>query len=179
MEKIRVTQDYLYEYLTGHDISIRQLALRMGQTGPAVNACFKHNNDKYGKPRYFSAKAMPKLNAALEGMAGEMRQSMVTFGSSEVYTNRGGTFDPACLPAVRSLTRFFNLTAFAWRVLGWNETKKNTVLSAPSSKIYGHITEEDVMRMNAELMQVANTLAGMEVELDERSASCSSSSSSN
>lgn len=176
MKKLTVSQDYLYEYLKGHDVNIRELARMMGMTGSAVNSAFVHNNDKYGKPKYFSVNALPKLNASIAEMARLIRQSQITFGSDQVYSNRGGTFDPACLPAMKALSRFFNLTAFTNRVLGWNETKKNTVLSAPSSKIYGHITQDDVMRLNAELVAVAGILEGLEVELDERSASCSSSS---
>lgn len=174
MEKVKVSQDFLYSYIQEHDINRSTIAALMGMDRSMINSCFKHHLDKYGKPRFFSANAIQKMNTALAQMADEMRGSVITFGSPQTYTNRGGTFDPACMPAVKALSRFFNLTAMTARVLGWTETKKNTVLSAPSSKIYGHITQDDINRLNAELLAVAGTLSGIEVEPSESAASSSS-----
>lgn len=163
MEKVKVTQDFLYKYIIEHNINKSTIALLMNMERSTVISCFKHHLDKYGKPRCFPQKTIPRLNDSVAKMAEELRNSTIVFGSPQTYTSRRGTFDPGCLSDIKALSRFFNLTAFTNRVLGWTETKKNTVLSAPSSKIYGHITEDDVARINAEILAVSGMLGGIEV----------------
>lgn len=174
MEKIKVTQDVLYQYIIGHNVNISGIAREMGANPTLVAGCFKKNLDRHGQPRHFTASTLPRLNEALENFAKNMRQSIIEFSSDQAYTNnRGHVYYPAVMPAVRQLSQFFNLTTFLIRVLGWNETKKNATLSAPSSKAYGCISEDDINKINAELLAVSGVLANYEIVPDRNGSSSS------
>lgn len=167
MNKLQVTQDALYQFIVEHNINISGLAREMGANPTLVGGCFKHTPDRHGKPRHFTANTLPKLNAALESFADKIRHSMIVFGSSQTYTNRlGATYDPGTMPAVKKLSNYFNLTAFIVRILGWNENKKNLTLSSPTARQYGCISQDDVNRINAELLAVAGVLSNYEIILD-------------
>lgn len=168
MEKLRVTQDMLYQYLTEHNVNISGLAREMDANVNFVGSCFKRTPDRHGKPRRFTPAVLPRLNAALPAFAQSMRDSLITFGSDQTYMNRNGNaYDPGALPALKHLSQFFNLTAFAQRVMGWNKNKKNAIMSAPSSTVYGNISRNDVNRINAELLAVSGVLGNYEVIADE------------
>ncbi|MBQ8713128.1 MAG: hypothetical protein IJ551_09975 [Prevotella sp.] len=166
-EKLQVTQDVLYQYLTEHNVNLSGMAREMGANPTMVAGCFKRMPDRHGKPRHFTAQTLPRLNSGLPLVAQRMREGLVTFGSDQTYTNnRGATYDPATMPQIKGLSRWFNLTAFLMRVLGWTESKKNFTFSAPSSGIYGCISRDDVNRINAELLSVAGVLSSYEVVAD-------------
>ena len=169
MEKLKVSQDVLYQYLLEHNVNISGLAREMDANVNFVGSCFKRTPDRHGKPRRFTPAVLPRLNAALPAFADKMRQSLLVFGSEQTYTNRlGTTYDPAVMSAVRNLSEFFNLTTLTWRVLGWNKDKKRAVMSTPSSGSYCHITQDDVNRLNAELLAVAGVLESYEVVIDDK-----------
>lgn len=163
--KKQVTQDELYDYLTAHGVKVTRLAKLMGVTAGMVIGCFKHNIDKYGKPRNFTANGLPKLNEALAQMASELAQFQLPFGSDQTYTNqRGATYDPALVPIIKNdVGCYFKLNVVCENVLGWKSSRKSVVFCAPSSKVYGCISKDDVDRINAEIRAVADTLAGWEV----------------
>ena len=162
--KIQVSSDFLYAYFQEHDLSVSMIANRMGSSISIINRSFRHANDRLGKPIYFSPANIARLNDALMQVAGELRQHTLTFGSDLTYTNKHGrTYDPALVEQIKALCEYFNLKGLTERLLGWNRTKWNFILSAPSSKIYGHITREDVDRINAELLSVAGVLSSYEV----------------
>ena len=176
MDKVRVTQDVVYQFITDHNVNISGIAREMLANPTLVAGCFRHNADRHGQPRHFTVTTLPRLNQAIESFASKMRQSMVMFGSDQTYTNnRGVTYDPATLQAIKNLSNYFNLTQFLIRVLGWNETKKNATLSAPSSKAYGCISQDDVNRINTELLAVSGVLSNYEIILDEGSSSAAGS----
>lgn len=167
MDKVKVNQDTLYQYLQAHDVNLSGLAREMVANPTLVAGCFKHNLDRNGKPRHFTAVTLPRLNAALGQMAVKLRQSVVPFGSSKKYTNNwGNTYDPGSLDAIKNLSKMFNLTSFIMRVLGWNEKKKNSVMSDKTSKSYRCVSQDDVNRINAELLAVAGVLGSYEVVAD-------------
>lgn len=167
-QKLRVTQDVVYQYITEHNVNLSGLAREMQANPTLVAGCFRRNADRNGKPRHFTAQTLPRLNQALDMFTQKMRQSMITFGSPQTFTNnRGATYDPGTMDAIRGLSQFFNLTQFIIRVLGWNETKKNATLSGPSSKAYGCISRDDVNRINAELLAVSGVLSNYEIVADE------------
>lgn len=171
MEKVKVTQDVVYQFITEHNVNLSGIAREMEANPTLVAGCFKRNADRHGQPRHFTAQTLPRLNQAIDSFAANMRQSLITFGSDQTYTNnRGMTYDPATLPLIKTLSKYFNLTQFIIRVLGWNETKKNATLSAPSSKAYGCITRDDVNRINAELLAVSGVLSSYEIVADEGSS---------
>lgn len=176
IQKAKVTQDFLYEYLTGHSVNLNRLNELMGVSNGILMGCFRHNPNRLGKPMSFSQKNIVRLNAALDTLAAQIKQCIITFGSDQTRTNnRGTTYDPAAAAAiVERLSPYFKLTTFTNRVLGWNAKKKDTVLSNPSSKVYGNITSDDVARINAELLAIAGMLGGIEVVADEGSSSSSS-----
>ena len=174
-QKVQISQDTLYRYLDEHSIKLVRLAELMGMSGPSVTSCFKHQIINKGTPRSFTAKAVVKLNAALEQIADGLRGSILTFGSDQVFTNqRGSTYDPALIGPMKKIGELMNLTALVGRVLGWNERKKQAVITQPHSKVYGCISEDDVNRINAELLAVAGVLSSYEVVPDESSSSDSS-----
>ena len=171
MDKVKVTQDVVYQFITEHNVNLSGIAREMQANPTLVAGCFRRNADRHGQPRHFTAATLPRLNEALERFAMQMRQSLITFGSQETYTNnRGMTYDPGTIPLIKNLSKYFNLTQFIIRVLGWAETKKNATLSAPSSRAFGCITSDDVNRINAELLAVAGVLSSYEIVADEGSS---------
>lgn len=175
-QKVQVSQDFLFSYIQEHNVNVSEIARLMGVTQSVVNSSFLHHKNKQGKPRRFTSLLLPKLNEALSEMARQMQGSLIQFGSPQTFTNRvGTTYDPGTLPQLRALSRFFNLTQMMIRVLGWTELKKNATLSAPASKIYGHVSQDNVTRLNAELLAVAAVLERYEVVPDEDAYDSSSS----
>lgn len=168
MEKVKISQDTLYQYITEHNIKLVRLAELTGLSEANINSCFKHHKDKQGNPRYFTRCNLSKLNAALEQVADELRGCLLTFGSDQTFTNnRGKTYDPALVEPVKKVGNMLNLTALVSRVLGWNQNKKENTLVSPSSKNYGNITRDDADRINAELLAVAGVLSSYEVVPEE------------
>lgn len=171
MDKVKVTQDVVYQFITEHNVNLSGIAREMQANPTLVAGCFRRNADRHGKPRHFTAATLPRLNEAMERFAVQMRQNLIVFGSAETYTNnRGMTYDPGTMPLIKNLSKYFNLTQFIIRVLGWNETKKNATLSGPSSKAYGCISQADVNRINAELLAVSGVLLSYEIVSDKGSS---------
>ena len=168
MEKIQVTQDALYQYLTDHGVKLVRLAELTGLSEASINVCFKHSKGTNGYPRVFTQKAVDKINEALPLLAKSIRQSVLTFGSEETFTNlRGMTYDPSLVEPMKKIGELMNLTSLVNRVLGWNKDKKENTLVSPSSKNYGNISKEDADRVNAELLAVAGVLSSYEVVITE------------
>jgi hypothetical protein len=167
MDKVNVSQDFLYKYLTDHNVNLSRLNELMGVSNGILMGCFRRNPDRYGNPLKFSAKNIEKLNAALVELSGMMRESVIAFGSEQMFTNnRGSTYDPGTLPKVKGLSHLFKMNPFCERVLGWKLTKKENVLCTPSSKVYGNISSDDVNLINTELLAVAGVLSSYQVVAD-------------
>lgn len=167
MEKVKVTQDVVYQFIVDHNVNLSGIAREMQANPTLVAGCFKRNADRHGKPRHFTAETLPRLNEALSSFAQQMRQSLITFGSPQTYTNnRGVTYDPGTVTAIKQLSQYVNLTQFIMRILGWTENKKNLTFSSPTAKMYGCITQDDVNRINAELLAVSGVLSSYEVVED-------------
>lgn len=171
-QKLQITQDVLYQYLLEHNVNLSGLAREMGANATMVGGCFKHTPDRHGKPRRFTPDTLPQLNEGLQRMAQHIRESLVGWGSDQMFTNkRGVTYDPGTMPQIKQLSAWFNLTLLLIRVLGWTESKKNVTFSAPTAGIYGCISQDDVNRINAELLAVSGVLSGYEVVMPEESGS--------
>jgi hypothetical protein len=167
MEKVKVTQDVVYQFITDHNVNLSGIAREMQANPTLVAGCFKRNADRNGRPRHFTAQTLPRLNEALDKFAANMRQSVVSFGSEQTYTNnRGVTYDPGTIPAIKQLSQYFNLTQFIVRILGWTENKKNLTFSSPTAKMFGCISQDDINRINAELLAVSGVLSSYEVVED-------------
>ena len=170
VQKSKVSQDFLYEGLKEHNIVISMIARKMGTSEGIVRNCFRHNLSRHGKPLSFSIPAVAKLNDALQLIASELRDSLIIFGSDQKFTNqRGTTYDPGTLPAIQRLGEYFKLKGLTEKVLGWNKAKCDITLSVKSSPMYGRVTQDDVNRINAEVLAVAGWLGGIEVEMPEKS----------
>ena len=169
MEKIKVSQDFLYNYLIEHNFTISTLGEMMGVSDSAVSACFLHTPTRHGKPQKFSASNIKRLNKALPMIANELRGCLLTFGSDQTYTNlHGTTYDPALVDQIKNgMNKYFKLRGLLNRLLGWNVTKCRTTLSIIKSPVYGNITREDADRINTELLSVAGVLSSYEVVTDE------------
>lgn len=167
-ERTTISQDFLYKFLQEHNMTTVMISKKMGVSETIVGGCFRHAMNRHGKPLSFSKANIVRLNAAIQQIAVELRQCVITFGSSETFTNsRGKTYDPATVPAIQRLGEFFNLTALTARLLGWKNTRRNMVLGPKSSPVYGNVTREDTDRINAELLSVAGVLSSYEVVADE------------
>lgn len=168
MNKVKVTQDVLYQFLVEHNVNLSGIAREMQANPTLVAGCFKRNLDRHGKPRRFTPETLPRLNEAIDNFSARLRGNLIQFGSEQTFTNNWGkTYDPGVLPSLKTLSQYFNLTAFIIRVLGWNERKKNATMSAPSSPAYGCVSKNDVNRINAELLAVAGVLGNYEVVIEE------------
>lgn len=168
MDKIKVSQDTLYEYMTAHDVKMTRLAELIGRTPEVVFSCFKHHKNYHGNPRSFNAEHIALINKALPQVASELRRRLLKFGSSEAYTNsRGVKYDPALVAPMKELGEYLNITGVLTRVCGWTKGKKSAVLTSPASKLYGCISEQDVIAINNEVLSVAAVLGSYEVVVDE------------
>ncbi len=168
MEKVKVSQDYLYEFLKEHNMTIAMIAKKMGASESIVRNSFQRNPNRHGNAMCFSAANLLKLNSALEEIADELRESVVAFGSDQMFTNqRGTTYDPGTLPGLQRVGEYFNMKALTERLLGWNKTKRDITLSVKSSPMYGRVTQADVNLINTELLAVAGVLSSYQVVADE------------
>lgn len=169
MEKIKVSSDTLYKYLLEHNFVISVLSDSMGVSYAIVSGCFRHSQNRYGNPIKFSSANIKKMNDAIMQIASEMRNSLVVFGTKQMFTNQHGTtYDPGLIePIKQGVGKFFKLRGLTEKVLGWNVAKCGMTFSSPSSKIYGNISREDVNRINAELLAVAGVLSSYEVVAEE------------
>lgn len=163
-QKTKISQDFLYKFLQEHNMTTVMMSKKMGVSETIVGGCFRHALNRHGKPLSFSKANIVRLNDAIEQIASELRGCVITFGSEETFTNsRGKTYDPGTVPAVRRLEEYFNMTALTARLLGWKNTRRNMVLGPRSSAVYGNITQEDVDRLNAELLAVAGVLSSCQI----------------
>lgn len=168
VQKIQVSSDTLYQFLLEHGVKLNRLSEFMGLSQSSFISCFTHQMLQTGKRRTFTHKTVIRLNSALEQMADALRSSVLTFGSEQTYTNQwGNTYDPALLEPMKKLGKLVNLTALVERVLGWNKFKKQAVFVAKNSNSYGCISQDDVNRVNAELLAIAGVLSSYEVVLDD------------
>lgn len=168
MEKVRVTQEFLYSYLKEHGITISCIARHMGVIPAHVNSMFLHHNDSRGNPRRFTKSTLAHLNQTIQEVAEELRQHVIQFGSDQTYTNRlGNTYDPGTLPAIKELSEYVNLALLCENVLGWDRNRKSDTFCSPKTKRYGRISKDDVDRINAELLSVAGVLSSYEVVEDD------------
>lgn len=166
-QKVQISQDTLYGFLTEHGIKLVRLAEMTGLSEASINSCFKHQIINKGKPRSFTNKAVEKLNMALEQIADTLRQSVLEFGSDQVFQNQRGTiYDPALVEPLKKIGELMNLTALVQRVLGWSKDKKDSILVTRVSKAYGNISQADAIAINNELLAVAGVLSSCEVVAD-------------
>lgn len=171
--KVQVSADTLYQYLTEHGVTITRLAELTGLSDATFNVCFKHSIGSNGIPRVFTPKAIEKINIALEQIADELRHCLLTFGSYQAFTNqRGKTYDPALVePIKNNVGKYFSLNVLCENVLGWNKAKKHNILETNTGKAFGCITADDVNRINAELLSVAGVLSSYELVQSDSSSS--------
>lgn len=164
MEKTKVSQDFLYKFITDNGINVSTLAELMGMSATMVNGCFRHNKDNAGRARKFPNQTLPKLNEAIVILAAQIRNSMISFGSPMAYKNKHGReYDPACIEPINALHRYFKITQFLASVLGWTANKKSITLHTPSSRGFGCISRDDIDRINARLLAVAGMLESIEI----------------
>lgn len=166
MGNIKVSSDLLYEFLQKKGLNVLPFAKRMGVSLSIVNMCFRHDLNRHGKPLYFSDVNIKRLNEAIQQIASELDDSLITFGSSQTYTIRKNTYDPACVESMKRLSEYFNLTKLTHDVLGWNLAKKRTTLSIVNCNRYGHITKKDIDLINTELLAIASVLNSYQVVAD-------------
>lgn len=167
-QKVKVSSDTLYQYLKEHNFIISLLGKRMGVSNGIVCNSFQHVLNRLGKPMNFSAANLERLNMVLPQIADELRAATITFGSDQTFANSWGRiYDPGTLQAFHHIGQYFKMEGFVERVLGWNKVKRYNVLSVKSSRVYGNIAQDDVNRINMELLSVAGVLSSYEVVPDE------------
>ena len=170
-EKIQISQDDLYQFLLEHNMIITRLGELIGLGIGSMVGCFKHLLAN-GEPRYFTRQSIAKINEALPQIAYEVERRRVVFNmANNVGKQKKSVFDPGCVDQFKALGQWFKVDAMCQRVLGWKPVKSRKVLFAPSSTMYGHITPDDVRRVNEELMFVSFWLQRHEVVSDNGSGS--------
>lgn len=103
-QKVKVTQDIVYQYLTEHGVKLVRIAELMKLSEASVNVCFNHFPGTNGQPREFTRSSLRKLNEALNQMANMLRGCLLTFGSEQMFTNqRGKTYDPALVEPMKKI----------------------------------------------------------------------------
>lgn len=170
MEKqlLKMSQDALYDFLVEHDVKISRIADGIGMTQSGALSCFIHRPNRHGKPRSFTVDNIAKLNEVLRLYSNALRSCLLKFGTEKKYTNQHGrTYDPGMIEPINSLGKYLNMTAIAERVLGWSKSKKLNVFSNPSSKNYGNISEEDVGKINMEILSIVGIFDSVEIVPDE------------
>lgn len=162
-EKIQISQDELYQFLLEHNMIITRLGELIGLGIGSMVGCFKHLLAN-GEPRYFTRQSIAKINEALPQIAFEVERRRVVFNmANNQGKKKKSMFDPGCVEQLREVGQWFKVDALCQRVLGWKPVKSRKVLFAPSSTMYGHITPDDVRRINEELMFVSYWMQRHEV----------------
>ena len=166
--KIKVSTDKLYQFMKEHNMMTYVMSQYMGVSESIVRGCFKHDLNRHGKPLQFSEVNIQKMNEALPRLAVDLRGCLLSFGSEQTFTNRSGkVYDPAVAERIKEgMARFFNMRALTERLLGWNAQKCKARLASVSHQTYGHVSREDVDRLNDELVSVAGVLDCYEVVID-------------
>lgn len=167
LQRMKMSQDKIYEFLTAHDVKVSRIAELMGKTPQAIISCFRHHNNAHGYPRRFSVENIRQLNDALAEIARELRGCMLEFDTSVEPNSRGVKYDKGLIDPINHLGKLLNMTSMLERLLGWTKNKKLAVFSTPSSKIYGHISENDATIINIEVNAIAGVLESVEVVPDE------------
>lgn len=155
MEKFVMNQDEFYQYLLSRHLTVKRLGELLGLSDTVMSSAFKHHVVN-GKPLYFSADRLKRINEALPVMAHEINARRMTFTPSD------SRYDFACVEQLHRVGDYFNLKALTADVLGWTKSKKDACFSR-ANKGYGHITEADVAAINAKLTEVAMMLQQIEV----------------
>ncbi len=162
MEKAKMNQDELYQYLLSHNLTIKRLGELIGQCDTIMSSAFKHHKMN-GKPLYFSAVRLTRINEALPVMADEITSRLLKFNpENNISPLPNRRYDPGCVDQLRRVGDYFNIKGLTARVLGWTKAKKESVFTSVS-KGYGHITEADVTAINTELLAVAGVLRAIEI----------------
>lgn len=167
-QKMKVSPDKLYQFMQEHNMMAAVISQYMGVGESIVRACFRHEPRRHGKPLQFTDANIQKINDALPLMAADLRGCLLTFGSEQTFTNRcGKVYDPALAEQVKEgMARFFNMRALTERLLGWNAQKCKARLASVNHQTYGHVSREDVDRLNDELISIASVLECYEVVID-------------
>ena len=175
MEKVKVSQDTLFKFWTDHHLKMVRLAELTGLSKASMNVCFKHYVGRNGQPRVFTQDAINKINEALPQLAEKIRGCVMTFGSDKMYTNtHNNTYDPALVEPLKKVGEYINISAMLKSLLGWEPKKKDAILVTKVSKVYGNISESDMVTINNELLSIAGVLSSYEVVADSDSSSTSS-----
>lgn len=162
MEKATMTQDQFYQFLLDHNLTISRLGELIGQSDVAMSQAFKHYIVN-GKPCYFSAEKLQRINDALPQWADAIQSRLMQFHSeNNISTVASRCYDPSCIEQLRSVGNHFNLTGLTARVLSWGASKKSSIFT-PSHKNYGHISQQDVTAINTELLAVAGVLRSIQI----------------
>lgn len=162
MTKVQMTQDQFYHLLLDRNLIISRLGALIGQSDVAMSQAFKHYIVN-GKPHSFSPDKLQRINDALPRWADSIQSCLMQFHpENNISTVPTRCYDPSCLEQLRSVGEHFNLTALTARILGWKKSKKESVFT-PTNKNYGHITQQDVIAINTELLSVAGVLRNIEV----------------
>lgn len=178
-QKIKLSQDELYQYLNDHDVKVIRLAELMGKTPQAIISNFRHHANAHGNPRRFSVENCRQLTEALRVIASELRGCVMTFGTEEKYTNNHGrTYDPGMIKPLYRVGELLNLTHLVERMLGWNKGKRTSVLTDKISKAYGNVSAADVLIINIEIASIAGVLDLVEIVPDENAFDGNNSSDS-
>ena len=166
-EKMKMSQDQLFKYITEHDVILSRLSEMMGISNSAIVAIFRRRPDRHGNPRHFTVESAQKLNSALAEFSYKLRSCLLHFGTDKMYTNKHGrTYDPGMIEPIKQLGFYVNTTALFVRMLGWSKEKKRMVFGAPACKNYGNISKDDVDVLNVEILSVAGFLSNVEVVPD-------------
>lgn len=170
MDKVKVSQDFLRDYLEAHDFTLSVLNKRMGVSNGILMGCFRHKLNRLGKPMSFSAKNIEKINHVLPQIAEELRQCVMTFSTDDkdIDNSRGNAYDKTLADTIRNgMGRYFKMKGVSHRLFRWEKAKSDSILSNSASPVYSHITANNMAALNAELLSVAAVLDSHEVVADE------------
>lgn len=167
MKKRQITTDYLYDYWKEQHLTITVLASKMGVSESIVRGCFQHKPNRHGKPLHFSKTNLKKLNAALEQIAQELHDSIISIENfNPVENQRGTVYYPDTAKTINRLSTYFNMKVMMYELLKWKGNKCYNVLTIENSPVYGNVTREEIDRINTKLSSIAGTLRDLKVTGD-------------
>ena len=92
-----MTQDQFYQFLLDHNLTISRLGELIGQSDVAMSQAFKHYIVN-GKPCYFSAEKLQRINDALPQWADAIQSRLMQFHSeNNISTVASRCYDPSCI----------------------------------------------------------------------------------
>lgn len=156
----------LNQWLKQRGVIMMRLSEQLGVTPARLSLVLSGASYVNGKAHRVTEEFAARLTKGLHSLADGIGSLYVEWGTGELVTRCGRTYDPSCVQRITALKQYFNVKPFLAWALGWSETRSNSLLYSRVSKVYGNITKEMCDQINEAVLALASQLKHIEVMPD-------------